>query len=279
MNKPELIFYNGVKLSEATYWDKERKLLYFAAIRHNTFYELDTETKSVRSFRTDGPVGGVVTDRDGNLITAEKTGIYRWDRVSGKKTFIAHVLPYPEKMRYNHLILDSKGRILADVMGDEERCAGMGGLYVIDDENTHPIIEGTTVANGVQLSNDEKKLYFTDTPTRTVMEYDYDIETGSAANGKVIITIPDTETGKPDGLMLGKSGDIYIAEWASGLLTRYDIASGRKLSEVSFPSPHVTSSCYGGENDEYIYVATAKNHENDPEPSGGIFRIKAEDTI
>ncbi len=279
MNKPELVFYNGVKLSEATYWDRERKLLYFAAIRYNTFYELDPEAKAVRSFKTDGPVGGVVTDRDGNFITAEKTGIYKWDSVSDKKTLIAHVLPYPDKMRYNHLILDSKGRILVDVMGDEERCAGMGGLYIIDGEKTRPIIDGATVANGVQLSSDEKKLYFTDTPTKTVMEYDYDIETGNASNGRVIITIPEEEPGKPDGLMLGKDGDIYIAEWASGLLTRYDIASGRKLSEMAFPSAHVTSTCYGGENDEYIYVATAKNGEDDPEPSGGIFRIKAEDTL
>ncbi len=275
MNKPKLIFYNGLKLNEAMYWDKNTKLLYFAAIRHNLIYVLNPETGDVKTYRTNGPVGGAVTDAEGNIVEAEKSGLYKIDPNTDEKTFIAHVLPY-EKMRYNHLTLDSKGRILVDVMGDEERCAGMGGLYSVHNGEHKVLISGTTVANGVVLNDDETKLYFTDTVTKTVQQYDYDIETGKVSNGKTIITMPENEPGKPDGLMLGKNNSLWIAEWDSGKISKWDIASGELLLQIGFPSAHVTSSCVGGENDEYIYVATAKRELTDKEPSGGIFRIDNE---
>ncbi len=276
MNKPELIFYNGMKLHEAMYYDKERGLLYFVAIRYYLIFELDIHSGEIKTFKTNGPVGGVVTDKDGSLISAEKTGLYRIDRESGKRTFIAHFLPM-EKMRYNHIAIDSRGRLLVDVMGDEERHAGEGGLYQTDGVTHRCLIDGTTVANGVVLSPDETKLYFTDTVTKTVQEYDYDIDTGDISNGRTIITLPADENGKPDGLMLGKNNTMWIAEWDSGKFSRWSIESGEKLYDIDFPAAHVTSSCVGGDGDEYIFVATAKREITDEEPSGGIFRIKNEE--
>lgn len=275
MNNPKLIFYNGLKLNEAMYWDKKNKLLYFVAIRYNLIYELDPRSGSVKTYKTDGPVGGAVVDTDGNIVEAEKSGIYKIDSKTGEKTFIAHFLPY-DKMRYNHLILDSRGRILVDVMGDEERHAGDGGLYLYDGTSHRCLIAGTTVANGVVLSENETKLYFTDTVTKTVQEYDYDINTGNVSNGRTIITMPENEDGKPDGLMLGKNNTMWIAEWDSGKFSRWSIETGKKLYDIEFPAAHVTSSCVGGDDDEYIFVATAKREETDNAPSGGIFRIDNE---
>ncbi len=272
MNKPELIFYNGRKLNEAMFWDKKTSLLYFCAIRYNLIYAFDPKTGFVTSYKTEGPVGGAVTDKNGMIIEAEKSGIYSIDPASGKKIFIKHVLPY-EKMRYNHLILDSRGRILVDVVGDEERCAGMGGLYQIYGDDVKILVDKTTVANGIALSEDETKLYFTDTVTKTVLEFDYDIETGNASNERIVVRFSPDYAGKPDGVMLGKNGSLWIAEWDSGIFSKWDIKSGEKLCEISLPSAHVTSSCIGGENGEYIYIATAKREDADEAPSGGIFRI------
>ncbi len=269
MNKPELVYYNGKKLNEAMFFDEVGGRLYFVAIRYNLIYALEPETREITTYETDGPVGGAVIDKNRDIIEAEKSGIYRIDPKTCKKTLIKQILPQAT-MRYNHLILDSRGRILVDVVGDEQRHAGEGGLYIIDGEEVRCLVPGTTVANGVVLSKNETTLYFTDTPSRLVKAYDYDPAGGTISGERVVVDMTDCE-GLPDGIMLDKTEKyLYISEWNSGLLSRWEIATGRRVEDIALPSAHVTSSYIAG---EYIYITTAKREDTDPAPAGGIFRI------
>ncbi len=276
MVKPELIFYNGLKLHEALFRDKKSKQLLFVAIRDNKIFSLNPETKYVKTYETDGAVGGAVTDKDGNIIECEKLGVYKIDAQTGQKTFIINVLPY-ETMRYNHLMLDSRGRIFLDVMGDEEKHEESCGLYQVDGNNVRCLVKNTKVANGIVLTADEKKIYFADSEAKKVYEYDYDIETGNISNEKIFVEFEHDYEGLPDGVMLGRKNDLWIAEWNSGVLSRYNLSDGKKISEIKFPAAHVTSTCIGGENDKYMFISTAKRTPCDDAPSGGIFRLNLDE--
>lgn len=266
--KPELIYYGGHKLTEAPVFDKKTGILYFVAIRYNTIFGFDTKTLAVDSFVTDGPVGGVAF-RGNEFLEAEKSGIYTFDFKAGTKEKLIHILPY-EKMRYNHIIVDSKGRILADVMGDEERCEGRGGLYSIDGDKSRCLVSGTTVANGVCLSADETKLYFTDTAAQKVWSYDYDINTGDVSCEKVIMTFEGAPC--PDGLALDDKGFLYVTEWAGAKIDVIDPATCKKENEILFPCKHVTACCI---NEDTMYVTTAKSgEEGEPVYAGGVFEVK-----
>ena len=265
--RPELIYYGGHKLTEATMLDKSGEVLYFVAIRYNTIFSLNLKNLSVKSFMTDGAVGGIAY-LNGDLIEAEKDGIYRFDFDSGMKQKLAHIITY-NKMRYNHIASDSRGRLLIDVIGDEERCEGKGGLYSLYDGVSRCIIGGTTVANGVCLSNDEKKLYFTDTPAQEVWSYDYNIETGEAENRNSIISY--TGQPRPDGLALDDKGYLYVTEWAGGKIDIVNTETTKKEDEIVFPCKHVTSCCI---RDNILYAASAKSgDEDDAEYAGGIFKM------
>lgn len=268
---PELIFYNKAKLLEAPYYDKSTEILYFVAIRYNTIFALNTKTLAIMSYPTEGPVGGVIPDENGNLIECEKSGIYKLNPSANTKELICHINPNP-KMRYNHIIMDSMGRLLIDIMGDEERSEGKGGLYSYFNGESKCLVFGTTVANGLALSNDEKKLYFTDTVTRLVWEYDYDISTGEVSNQRTVVTTEGD--GKPDGLCIDSDGMLWVTEWAGGKVCRYNPATKEKLSEIRIPSTHATACCIGGDNNEYLYVTSAMAYQNEDAPAGGIFRIK-----
>jgi len=270
--KPELIFYNGAKLLEAPYWDSKNSILYFVAIRYNAVFAFNTETLDVHTYKTEGPVGGAVVDCNGNLLVAEKHGIYTLNPDTKEKTFIAHLFKSDQDMRYNHLICDSRGRILVDVMGDKERYPN-GGLYSIDNGVVKNLIFGTTVANGIAFSNNEKVLYFTDSVTKKVMAYDYDIETGNITNERVVIEFGEQE-GKPDGLYVDLDDMLWVTEWDGGKLSKWDTKTFEQVNEIQMPCRHVTACCLGGKSMEYMYIATAKIDDNEAAPAGGLFRIK-----
>lgn len=264
--KSELIFYGGHKLTEAPLYDAENKKLYFLAIRYNTIFSLDTETLAADSFITDGPVGGIVL-RNGELIEAEKHGIYTIDFKKGTKEKLSHIITY-DKMRYNHLIADSKGRLLIDVIGDEDRCEGRGGLYSLDGDECRCIISGTTVANGVCFNDDETVLYFTDTPAQKVWSYDYDVEKGMVFNEREIMTFEGAP--RPDGLWYD-NGFLYVTEWAGGRIDIINTDTYKKEDEILFPCKHITACCTNGKT---MYVTTAKCGEEGEIPyAGGVFKV------
>lgn len=269
---PELVFYNGAKLLEAVYYDKPTQILYFTAIRYNTIFAFNTKTLAVTSYMTDGPVGNAIIDKDGNIYEAEKCGIYTINPKTFEKKFVAHINPNP-KMRYNHGMFDSRGRFLVDIMGDEDRSEGKGGLYSFENGKSACLVYGTTVANGMGFSSDEKVLYFTDTVTKKVMAYDYDIETGKASNERIAVELGEND-GKPDGVFVDIDDMLWVTEWDGGKLCKWDPYTHEKLEEIKMPCAHITSCCRGGENLEYIYIATAKKSPDEPAPAGGLFRIK-----
>ena len=265
--KPELIFYGGHKLTEAPLYDNKNKLLYFLAIRYNTIFSLNTETLAVNSFMTDGPVGGIAF-RNGELTEAEKNGIYCIDFKKKTKKKIAHIITY-DKMRYNHIISDTRGRLIVDVMGDEDRCEGRGGLYCLDGGKCTCLIYGTTVANGVCLDKDETKLFFTDTPAQAVYMYDYDSENGTVSNPEEIIRYEGAP--RPDGLCIDDEGFLYVTEWAGSKIDVLSILTKRKEDELNFPCKHITACCKVGTS---LYVTTAKSGEEGELPyAGGIFKV------
>lgn len=266
--KPELIFYGGHKLTESPLFDEKNNLLYFLAIRYNTIFALHIKTLEISSFVTDGPVGGIAFRGD-EFIEAEKNGIYSIDFKKGARNKIAHILTY-DKMRYNHIISDSKGRLLIDVIGDEDRCEGKGGLYSLNGDKIESLIYGTTVANGVCLNQSETKLYFTDTPAQKVWSYDYDCESGTVSNQREIMAFCGAP--RPDGLALDDSGFLYVTEWAGGKIDIFDTVSNKKADEILFPCKHITACCINGNT---LYATTAKCGGTDEIPyAGGVFRVQ-----
>lgn len=266
--KPELIYYGGHKLTESPVFDAKNDLLYFLAIRYNTIFALNVKTLEVNSFMTDGPVGGIVID-NGRIIEAEKRGIYEIDFKQGNKDKICHIITY-DKMRYNHIITDRKGRILADVIGDEDRCEGRGGLYSIENGKGRCIIPGMTVANGVCFNKEQTKLYFTDTPAQKVWCYDYDLDSGDVSNQIEIMTFSGAP--RPDGLCLDDNGYLYVTEWAGSKIDILDTKTFKKEGEIVFPCKHVTASCINGKT---MYVTTAKCGEDGEIPyAGGVFKVE-----
>lgn len=269
--KPELIFYGGQRLTEAPLYDEKNNCLYFVAIRYNTIFRIDLTGQSVSSFVTDGPVGGTAFDRSGALLEAEKNGIYRINFDQGTKEKIAHIITY-DKMRYNHLTVDSRNRILVDVMGDEDRCESKGGLYSIDGDTVRCLEYGTTVANGLDFSPDGSKLFFTDTAAQKVWCYAYDQVNGTVSGRQDVITYEGRA--KPDGICMGQNGYLYVTLWAGSRIDIINARTFRKEEEIIFPMQHITACCMD-ENKRTLYVTTAKSDQPyEVCYAGGVFKVK-----
>lgn len=267
-----LIFFNDARLLEGPCWDAAHGALYFVAIRQNTVFRLEVGTGRVTSYATQGCVGAVVL-RGEELLVAEKSGIYRLDPATGVRRFLAQPEPDPA-MRYNDGKLDPRGRFLIGTMGDPERNT-RGGLYAVEpDGSSRRLIGGTTIANGLGFSLDERTLYFIDTPTRRVMAYGYDAERGELTTPGRRVAVEIEGEGSPDGMCVDAQGRLWVALFGGGRVCRFDPDTGRMDAQIALPCRNVTSCCIGGEAMDTLFITTAKCAGLDEPLAGGLFAAK-----
>ncbi|VVT46685.1 uncharacterized protein SAPINGB_P001336 [Magnusiomyces paraingens] len=170
-------------------------------------------------------------------------------------------------LRFNDGAVDGAGRFYAGSMVDTgNKLAPVGKLYSLTLNGKDPyvskIIEDVTIPNGFGFSPDNKIVYFTDSPTSTIFQFDYDIETGTLSNRRPFVTIklPNLDAPEPDGLTVAEDGSVWTAIWQSSRLHRYS-AAGELLQEYVFPSAtRITCPTFAGVNLDYLVVSTASLH-------------------
>lgn len=110
-------------------------------------------------------------------------------------------------------------------------------------------------------------MYFTDSPTKSIMAYPYNSDTGQIdlANGKVFFTVED---GVPDGHCQDEEGCLWVANHGAGRVWRVS-PEGNILAEIVLPTRCVTCPAFVGTE-----LVITSMHEVEPEnhPWGTVYQ-------
>ncbi|KAG5884309.1 hypothetical protein JTB14_006317 [Gonioctena quinquepunctata] len=139
-----------------------------------------------------------------------------------------------------------------------------------------------TNSNGLAWNKANTKLYYIDTPTLKVVEFDYDDETGTiSAENRTAFDVaahPDL-TGHPDGMTIDDEDNLYICLYAGGSVVKVNSTSGKILQVIALPARDVTSAMWGGPNLDILFVTTSSHSLTPLEKlqfpaAGSLFAIK-----
>ncbi len=222
-------------------------------------------------------VGAIELRSTGGLIAAVKGGFAEVNSENRTMQFIARVEDNIPHNRFNDGKVDPAGRFWAGTMSISGT-PGAGSLYTLEKDHTvSQKITGVSCSNGLAWSFDNKTLYYIDTPTRSVVSYRYDSQTGAISDKKVVNNGPKSD-GYPDGMTIDTEGFLWIALWGGWKVARYDPATGKQYCQIQLPVSRVTSCTFGGDNLEDLYITTAQaghleaNTHNEP-LAGALFMI------
>ncbi|MCS7011321.1 MAG: SMP-30/gluconolactonase/LRE family protein [Anaerolineales bacterium] len=275
----ELLLNAGADLGEGPAWDARRGVLYWVDIHLGCLHTFDLASGHDSCQEIGEPIGCVAPTRQGHLLLALRSGIWTLHLLTGTRTLLAVPEHIPGN-RFNDGKCDPAGRFLAGTMDDAEREAS-GSLYSLSpDGHLQTLLTGLRISNGLTWSPDYRLFYFIDTPTRLVMAYDYDLETGKIANPRPVIHVPEA-LGWPDGMTSDREGMLWIALWGGAAVTRWNPASGQMLASYLVPALNVTSCIFGGPTLSDLYITSARHGMNPAELeryplSGGLFRLQTD---
>lgn len=275
----ELMLRANAMLGEGPAWDARRSVLYWVDIAAGRLHTFDPVTQSDSFIEFGEPIGCIAPTVSGNLVLALRSGIWMLRTHSGLRTLLAAPENIPGN-RFNDGKCDPVGRFLAGTMDEAEQQAS-GSLYSLSPNGRlQTLLTGLRISNGLTWSPDYRTFYFIDTPTRLVMAYDYDLETGQIANPRPVIQVPEG-MGWPDGMTSDQDGTLWIAMWGGAAVTRWDPASGRLLASYSVPALNVTSCIFGGPEWSDLYITSARlgmdSKQQETYPlSGSLFRLRTD---
>ena len=274
--KAELELEIPASLGEGAIWNHQTNTFWWVDIEGRKLNIYDPETKSNREIDVKERIGTVVPSKNGGAIIALENGIFHLDLETEKMNLICNPLEELDTIRFNDGKCDPAGRLWVGSMSLKFK-KGIASLYSVEtDGSFREVFGGVTVSNGVIWSNDHKTLYYIDTPLGNVRAWDYDIETGTISNERIVVSIPDG-MGGPDGMTIDEEGKLWVAQWGGNMVGRWDPETGELIGKVEVPSPNVTSCAFGGPDLDVLYITTAggdnqKMREEYP-LAGSVFKV------
>ncbi|KIJ68356.1 hypothetical protein HYDPIDRAFT_173106 [Hydnomerulius pinastri MD-312] len=252
----------GCTLGEAPLYDPRTGLLHFVDICENKVYHLNTDTLQLEAETFDEPITCLALRKNGEGLAC--TAASGFAILEGESRLRHLCRPIPEEhalhVRFNDGACDSRGRFFAGSVYSKEH-AIPGQLWMYDPETSECMVvdEGPfTDSNGLGWSPDGKTMYFTDSLANHIHAYDYD--DGKLTNRRIAVDaiaqgLPDQTF--CDGLCIDDEGYIWSARWGGSRIVRFS-PEGDIDAEIYFPSAlNVTACCFGGQNDDQLYVTTA----------------------
>ena len=251
-------------LGEGAFWNHETGEFLWVDIEGMKVFIYNPETKKQEEIPVKQRVGTVVPAKNGNMIIALQNGVFELDLTTKQKILISNPEEHLTNIRFNDGKCDPAGRLWVGSMELSQK-KNAASLYRID----------ITISNGICLTADHQKMYYTDSPTQKVIAFDYDVNTGNISNEKLVIKMP-IELGTPDGMAIDEEGMLWIAHWGGYSVGRWNPETGELLARIEVPAPNVTSCAFVGENLDILYITTASvemspKQEQACPLAGGIF--------
>jgi len=210
---------------------------------------------------------------------AELMFSHRRQETDGKSDFLRH---YLHKVVAISLVLKTKDKLsvwsLGDADADEKEIEFIGGLYRLDHNLTaHKMVSNIACSNGLAWSPDSTVMYFSDSHSGEVVQYDFDPETGNIDNKRRFIDM-SALGGVADGATVDSDGCYWVTIPITGKVCRFD-PNGVLMQTIHLPTDCPTCCEFGGENLDTLFVTSAtlnrpeKHFVNQNNP-GGLFAIE-----
>ncbi|KEJ88948.1 SMP-30/gluconolactonase/LRE family protein [Sulfitobacter donghicola] len=258
------------KLGEGPLWHPIRKQLFW----------FDILSKKLMSRVEGKPVDWVFdeyvsaagwTGRD-TLLLASDTGLWQFELDTGECSHVVDIEADQPLTRSNDGRADPWGGFWIGTMGIQAE-PDLGSIYRYYKGELRKIVDAVTISNSISFSPDKSTAYFTDTPTRKIMQIALDGHDGWPTGGPEVFADLTREKLNPDGSVVDSTGCLWNAQWGAGRVAQYG-PDGRFIEAHKIPAAQATCPAFGGTDMKTVFVTSAADGLEGA-PDGLTFQFSA----
>ncbi|HLZ96507.1 MAG TPA: SMP-30/gluconolactonase/LRE family protein [Steroidobacteraceae bacterium] len=244
-------------VGEGILWDARRQALWWTDIQGRRLHRFDWVHATLDAVDTPDRVGsfGLIAGSD-RLIAAFASGIALYDVDRQSVDWLPQQPALAAGVRFNDGRVDRRGRFWTGTMVEGGRGGASACLYSVDGSGAVTCqARGIRISNGLCHSPDGKRLYFADSPTRTIFEYELLEPQGVLGPRRVFAQTP--EGAFPDGAAVDADGCVWSAHWGAGRVVRYT-PDGRVDRTLQVPTCQPSCVCFAGPDLDVLCVTSAR---------------------
>lgn len=278
---PRIEVFNSHRtiLGESPLWSAKEQAIYWIDVHGPAILRQEFYTGAFARWQLPEEVGAIGLMRGDKLVVSMRSGFYSFDPRTADLEELGWPEPDRPRNRLNDGKVDRAGRYWSGSLQEGEY-APVGTLWRLDpDRRMVAMLHSLRIPNGICWSPDNTKMYFTDSLSRQIDVFDYDIATGSISNGRLFASF-EPEQGFPDGATVDAEGGVWSACMDGGQVRRF-LPDGQADTSIVLPASRVTSCTLGGPEMDILFVTTAtkrlSERELEGQPAAGcLFAVRVE---
>ncbi|HEY4200292.1 MAG TPA: SMP-30/gluconolactonase/LRE family protein [Devosiaceae bacterium] len=273
----ELAHREQAVTGESPLWDDTRNTLWWIDIQGRRLLGHHVENGHLAPAPMPAEIGLVALAEDGNLVVGLEDGLYLFSPETGRLSRLTPVPSAHPNIRLNDGKPDPQGRLWFGSMDKSGSGVPLGALYCRHPGGRLEIVRtGVSIPNAIAISPDGATLYFTDSPSQTVLAFDLDRQTGVLSNERVFLTFAGTD--KPDGACVDSRGGFWIAV-VHGARIDHFTAAGAFVESFTLPVAKPTMCVFGGPELSNLYITSQRRFLSDEQLAaqpltGSLLRLR-----
>ncbi len=269
---PTIFDKDKYRLAESPFYVESTDTISWVDILAGKMYLLDgAGNKNVIDFKQ--PVGAAVpANRTGSYVVAGMDGLYILE--DGQISLLYDLSDtYRDFIRSNDAKADPVGRLWFGSSVADDIHEPQGNLYCYDNKSACIKQPDTKISNGMAWNSDGTKFFFSDSGYHAVFVYDYDLDTGSITNRKILF---ETDNGVPDGMCIDAEDNLWVAIWGGYRVEKRNSITGEKMADILLSARNVTSCCFTGKDYDTLFITTSGENLHG-ESDGCLFTCQVEE--
>ena len=262
------------ELGEGPLWKQSSQSIYWLDIINKKLFERSFATNEISSWKLPYTATSIASDSsDPNILwlISEEALLY-FNIASGECRDVLSI-PVPKGYRTNDGSVGPDGKYWFGTMMNQPQL-NKGNIFSIDKDRVIKLeLEGIAIPNTFNWLNDGRLLL-----SDSLIQKSYFYKSNSSLDrGDAFLDLSDT-LGTPDGGAVDEKGNIWIALWGLGKVVCYS-PEGKEIQEINLPVPQPSSCCFGGIENDILFITTAREGLTSAEiqkypHSGKVFCIK-----
>lgn len=244
------------QLGEGPIWHEGRQQLFFFDINEQTLFAVTAEGEIADSWLFNETVAAAAIVDDHTLVLATETGLKEFDLATGGMNRINEIEADRPETRTNDSRVHPSGAFWIGTMTKSEEEADMGSVYHYRAGTLTTLKSAIKIPNATCFSPDGRIAYWTDTPTKRIMQVETDPATGLPVGEWTLFADVSEGRGYPDGAVVDSEGYLWNAKWGGSCVVRH-APDGSIDRTVEVPVSQVTCPAFGGPDLKTLFITTA----------------------
>jgi sugar lactone lactonase YvrE len=271
-----LLLDSQCALGEGPIWHVGRQQLFFFDINEQTLFAVTAAGEIADSWLFNETVAAAAIVDDHTLVLATDTGLKEFDLNTGGMNRINEIEADNPDTRTNDSRVHPSGAFWIGTMTREEDEPG-GAVYHYRAGVLTTLKSGISIPNATCFSPDGRIAYWSDTPTKKIMQVATDPATGLPVGEWTLFADVADGRGYPDGAVVDSQGYLWNAKWGGSCVVRH-APDGSIDRIIEVPVSQVTCPAFGGPDLKTLFITTANKNLSAEQlaaekVAGGLFAI------